>query len=80
MLDPVGLAVIGDLTNDTYTWDADGNNLSVDGSTVAVIYDAMDRMIEQTRGSSHQQIVYGPYGMKLALMNGRVAHSSPALA
>src|SRR5437762_2113029 len=25
---------------------------------------------EQTRGSSHTEIVYGPYGMKLALMNG----------
>jgi len=68
----------GNLTSDyvsgtghTYTWDADGNNLSVDGSTVTMIYDATDRMIEQTRGSSHQQIVYGPYGMKLALMNGQ---------
>jgi RHS repeat-associated protein len=64
----------GNLTNDvthTYTWDADGNNLSVDGSTVTVIYDALDRMIEQTRGSAHTQIVYGPYGMKLALMNGQ---------
>ncbi len=64
----------GNLTNDvthTYTWDADGNNLSVDGSTVTMIYDAMDRMIEQTRGSSHTQIVYGPSGMKLALMNGQ---------
>jgi RHS repeat-associated protein len=36
-----------------------------------MIYDAQDRMIEQTRGSSHQQIVYGPDGMKLALMNGQ---------
>jgi len=28
-------------------------------------------MIEQTSGSAHQQIVYGPDGMKLALMNGQ---------
>jgi len=64
----------GNLKNDlthTYTWDADGNMLSVDGSTVTMIYDALDRMIEQTRGSNHTEIVYGPYGMKLALMNGQ---------
>jgi RHS repeat-associated protein len=64
----------GNLKNDVthgYTWDADGNNLSTDGTAVTVIYDALDRMIEQTRGSSHTQIVYGPYGMKLALMNGQ---------
>jgi RHS repeat-associated protein len=64
----------GNLKNDVthaYTWDADGNNLSTDGTTVTMIYDALDRMIEQTRGSSHTQIVYGPYGMKLALMNGQ---------
>lgn len=60
----------GNLTNDvtnTYTWDAEGNMLSVDGSTV-MIYDALGRMIEQTRGSDHTEIVYGPYGLKLALM------------
>jgi RHS repeat-associated protein len=63
----------GNLKNDithTYTWDADGNMLSTDGTTVTMMYDALDRMIEQTRGSSHTEIVYGPYGMKLALMNG----------
>lgn len=68
----------GNLTSDkvngtghTYTWDADGNMLSTDGSTVTMIYDALDRMIEQTRGSSHTEIAYGPYGLKLALMNGQ---------
>jgi len=45
--------------------------LSTDGSTVTMIYDALDRMIEQTRGSAHTQIAYGPYGLKLALMNGQ---------
>lgn len=58
-------------TAHTYTWDADGNMLSTDGSSVTMIYDAMDRMVEQTRGSSHTEIVYGPYGLKLALMNGQ---------
>jgi RHS repeat-associated protein len=64
----------GNLKNDvthTYTWDADGNMLSVDGSTVTMIYDALDRMIEQTRGSAHREVAYGPYGLKLALMNGQ---------
>jgi RHS repeat-associated protein len=63
----------GNLKNDvthTYTWDADGNMLSTDGTTVTMMYDALDRMIEQTRGASHTEIVYGPYGMKVALMNG----------
>jgi len=55
----------------TYTWDADGNMLSTDGSTVTMMYDAFDRMIEQTRSSGHTEIVYGPYGLKLALMNGQ---------
>lgn len=58
-----------DLTH-SYTWDGDGNMLSVD-SSVSMTYDAMDRMAEQTRGSSHTQIVYAPFGMKLALMNGQ---------
>ena len=64
----------GNLKNDvthSYTWDSDGNTLSTDGTTVTMIYDALDRMIEQSRGSTHTQIVYGPNGMKLALMNGQ---------
>ena len=55
----------------TYTWDADGNMISVDGTTVTMTYDAFDRMVEQTRSSGHTEIAYGPYGMKLALMNGQ---------
>jgi RHS repeat-associated protein len=64
----------GNLKNDvtnTYTWDADGNMLSTNGTAVTVIYDPFDRMIEQTRSTGHTEIVYGPYGMKLALMNGQ---------
>jgi RHS repeat-associated protein len=64
----------GNLTNDvthSYTWDADGDLLKVDGSTVVLTYDAMDRMVEQTRGSSHTEVAYSPFGAKLALMNGQ---------
>jgi YD repeat-containing protein len=57
----------------SYTWDADGNMLSVGGGVnVTMIYDALDRMIEQTAsGTNHTQIVYGPSGQKLAIMNGQ---------
>jgi RHS repeat-associated protein len=62
----------GNLTNDsvhTYTWDAEGKVLAVD--TTSVTYDALGRAVEQARGSSYTQIVYGPQGNKLALMNGQ---------
>ena len=75
----------GNLTSDmasgtghTYAWDADGNMLAVDttpatcgSSGTCLTYDAMDRMVEQTRGSNHTEILYGPNGAKLALMNGQ---------
>jgi RHS repeat-associated protein len=57
-----------------YTWDAEGKMLSdaPNGSTtVNVSYDALGRAVEQARGSSYTQIVYGPQGNKLALMNGQ---------
>src|SRR3989442_1539845 len=57
-----------------YTWDAEGKMLSdaPNGSTtVNVTYDALGRVVEQARGSSYTQIVYGPQGSKLALMNGQ---------
>ena len=53
----------------TYTWDAEGNLSSID--SVGLVYDAMGRMIEQSRGTSFTQIVYSPTGDKLALMNGQ---------
>src|SRR6266478_3596689 len=64
----------GNLTNDTahsYTWDAEGTMLSADGATVVLTYDALGRMIEQARGTNYTQILYGPDGTKLALMNGQ---------
>lgn len=64
----------GNLTNDvghSYSWDANEKLLSVDGSTVTLLYDALGRMVEQARGSVKTQIVYSPLGEKVALMNGQ---------
>jgi RHS repeat-associated protein len=58
----------------TYTWDADANSISISNSVaggVGLTFDALDRMVEQNRGGSYTQIVYGPGGGKLALMNGQ---------
>ena len=62
----------GNLTNDgnaAYSWDADGNAVGV--GAVGVTYDALGRMVEQNRSGSYIQVVYGPGGEKLALMNGQ---------
>jgi RHS repeat-associated protein len=62
----------GNLTYDlshSYTWDAEGTALSID--TVNLTYDALGRMVEQNRSGSYTEIVYGPTGGKLALMNGQ---------
>ena len=64
----------GNLTNDlshTYSWDAEGKALTIDGSTVGLTYDALGRMVEQARGAAYTEIVYGPGGGKLALMSGQ---------
>jgi len=62
----------GNLTNDTvqsYAWDSDGNPITLAG--VGLTFDALDRMVEQNRNGSYTQVVYGPSGTKLALMNGQ---------
>jgi RHS repeat-associated protein len=62
----------GNLTYDTvhnYTWDADANSVTID--SIGLTFDALDRMVEQNRGGSYTQVVYGPGGGKLALMNGQ---------
>jgi RHS repeat-associated protein len=62
----------GNVTYDTvhsYTWDADGNSITVDG--VGATFDALDRMVEQNRSGTYTEIVYSPTGAKLALMNGQ---------
>jgi RHS repeat-associated protein len=59
----------GNVTNDnvrTYEWTADGKEASVDG--VNVTYDALGRTVEI---GGNTQIVYGPDGSKLAVMNGQ---------
>jgi RHS repeat-associated protein len=65
----------GNLGNDSvhsYTWGAQGSAVAITTgtSTVNLTYDALGRMVEQARGSSYTQILYGPGGDKLALMNG----------
>ena len=62
----------GNLTYDgfyNYTWDAEGNLATLNGN--AETYDALNRRVEQYNGSAYTEIVYGPTGNKLALMNGQ---------
>jgi len=66
----------GNVTNDSfhnYAWDAEGHSITVDAGlsdAVSVTYDALDRMVEQKRGSTYTQIAYSPTGQKLALVTG----------
>ncbi len=48
-----------------YSWDADGNAISLNG--VGVAYDAFDRMIEQNNSGVYTQVLYGPIG-KIGVM------------
>jgi RHS repeat-associated protein len=62
----------GNLTWDNYhhyTWDGEGNLATLDGN--GDTYDALNRRVEQYNGSAYTEIVYGPAGNKLALMNGQ---------
>jgi RHS repeat-associated protein len=62
----------GNVLNDSahqYTPDAENRPVTTD--SVTVTYDALGRMVEQNRSSVYTQIVYGPGGGKLALMNGQ---------
>jgi len=62
----------GNLTNDsfhTYAWDSDAN-LTTLGSSTTLTSDALDRRVEQTTSGTSTEILYGPGGSKLALMNG----------
>src|SRR6202142_3771192 len=63
----------GNLTYDVahnYTWDADGNLSQLD-SAAAIVYDALDRRVEQPSGGGTAEILYGPDGSKLAVMAGQ---------
>jgi len=66
--------------NHAYAWDTDGHLTSIDAGSsngVCLTYDALGRAVEKDTGSacvtsptSSTEIVYGPSGSKLALMNG----------
>jgi RHS repeat-associated protein len=65
--------LLHDCTND-YTWDSDGRVASIINSTptnISFIYDALDRNVEQNRGGTNFQFVYGPSGDKFAIMKGQ---------
>jgi RHS repeat-associated protein len=79
----------GDFTSDVfrnYSWDAEGKMTSVTNgaATVNLTYDALGRMVEQVRNGDTNcstttdctQIVYGPGGGKLALMNGQTLNKA----
>ena len=62
----------GNLTNDsfhTYAWDSDANLTTLDSATT-LTYDALDRRVEKGTSGVYTQTLYGPNGMKLALVNG----------
>jgi YD repeat-containing protein len=48
-----------------YTWDADGNSITVD-NTVGVTYDALDRAVEWNRSGAYTQIVYTLTGARVS--------------
>ena len=55
-----------------YTWDVDSKLHTVDTSpSTTVTYDALGRMVEKAVGTTYTQILYGPSGSKLAVMNGQ---------
>ena len=67
----------GNLTNDStnfYTWDADGNPVTIGtiGTPgIDLTFDALDRMVEQNYLPGYYQLVYAPWGAKLARMSGQ---------
>src|ERR1700722_349688 len=67
----------GNLTKDPqhqYGWDSDGRTVTID--TIALTYDAFDRMVEQNNAGACTQIVYGPLGEKFGLMNGQTLNKA----
>jgi RHS repeat-associated protein len=62
----------GNVLNDTahtYAWDVNGKPVTIDG--VGLTYDALGRMVEQSKNGVYTQIVYAPTGGKLAIMSGQ---------
>ena len=69
----------GNLTTDctfipsnTYAWDADGNLIGINNSTITITYDAFDRAVEQDDTGTFKEILYSPIG-KLAVMSHQIA-------
>jgi RHS repeat-associated protein len=63
----------GNVTKDPqhqYSWNSEGRPVTID--TVALTYDALDRIAEQSSGGTFTQTVYDALGDKFALMNGQV--------
>jgi RHS repeat-associated protein len=73
----------GDMSADNshaYSWDIENKLIGIDSGTssgICQIYDALGRVVEQGKGSacttsptSSTEIIYSPFGAKLALMNG----------
>ncbi len=54
----------------TKTFVYDSATISGNAMQYTLTYDALDRTVEQTVGSISSEVVYGPGGGKLALMNG----------
>jgi len=64
----------GDVLNDglhSYAWDAETRPTTID--TVAATYDALDRMVEQTKSGTSTEIEYSPTGFQMNLLNGQTA-------
>lgn len=62
---------MGDVVNDglhSYAWNSDTRPTTID--TATLVYDALGRMIEQSKAGANAEIVYDTLGNKLALMNG----------
>ena len=67
----------GDVLGDglhSYAWDAETRPTTID--TVGVTYDALERMVEQSKGGVYTQIVYSPTGFQMELRNGQTVTKS----
>jgi RHS repeat-associated protein len=62
----------GNLKSDsahTYTWNSEARPVTID--SVTLVYDALNRIVEQGNGSTFTETVYSPLGAKFGLMNGQ---------
>lgn len=71
---PTGFAydAAGNLINDTvhsYTYDAEGNLLTVDGSAAKYVYDALNRRVSQQTASGTYEYLYDPAGRRISRWN-----------